>query len=72
MDLESRCIVLFDPCSENIGADQLCKYCAFVFAYADCWFSHAAAHMSMFPHPLPFFTAFKFDNSFDKLETSDI
>ena len=19
--------------------------CAFVFAYADCWFSHAAAHM---------------------------
>ena len=22
--------------------------CAFVFAYADCWFSHAAAHMMKF------------------------
>ena len=21
--------------------------CAFVFAYVDCWFSHAAAHMVM-------------------------
>ena len=21
--------------------------CAFVFAYADCWFSHAAAHIRM-------------------------
>ena len=29
------------PYSKNKGADQIC---AFVFAYADCWFSHAAAH----------------------------
>ena len=42
-------------CSENKGADQLRSYCeadliaklicAFVFAYADCWFSHAAADL---------------------------
>ena len=34
---------LFYPCSENKGADQLRSYCeadfAFVFAYADWWFS---------------------------------
>ena len=50
---------LYYPCSENKGADQLRSVnkgadqlrsvtakliCAFVFAYADCWFSHAAAH----------------------------
>ena len=36
----------------NKGADQLCSYavtakliCAFVFAYADCWFSHGAAQI---------------------------
>ena len=41
--------MMYYPCSENKGADQLrsnrevdCN-CAFVFAYADCWFSHAAA-----------------------------
>ena len=22
--------------------------CAFVFAYADCWFSHVAAHLLLF------------------------
>ena len=35
------------PCSENKGADQLRGYliCAFVFAYADCWFSHAVANI---------------------------
>ena len=39
------------PCCEHKGADQLRSYCeadklicAFVFAYADCWFSHEAAH----------------------------
>ena len=42
-------------CCETKGADQLCSkcgfavnaklICAFVFAYADCWFSHAAAHL---------------------------
>ena len=34
-------------CSKNKGADQLRGYliCAFVFAYADCWFSHATAHL---------------------------
>ena len=42
---------LFDPCSENKGADQLrssCEaVCAFVFAYADCWFSHAVAKLAL-------------------------
>ena len=33
---------LYYPCSEHKGADQL-LICAFVFAYADCWFSYAAA-----------------------------
>ena len=31
------------PCSENKNAAKL--ICAFVSAYADCWFSHAAAHI---------------------------
>ena len=30
------------PCSENKGADLIC---AFVFAYANCWFSHDTAHL---------------------------
>ena len=39
-------------CSENKDADQLCSYtaqliCAFVFAYACCWFSYAAAHFRL-------------------------
>ena len=49
---------LYYPSSENKGADQLRGHreadrfavtakliCAFVFAYADCWFSHEAAHL---------------------------
>ena len=40
---------LYYPSSENKGDDQLRGtaklICAFVFAYADCWFSHGAAHM---------------------------
>ena len=47
---------MYYPSSENKGADQLPSYCeadlrtaklicAFVFAYADCWFSHAAAQI---------------------------
>ena len=41
---------LYCPSSENKGADQLRGVtakliCAFVFTYADCWFSHEAAHM---------------------------
>ena len=36
---------MYYPCSENKGADQL--ICAFVFAYADCWFSHEAAQLLM-------------------------
>ena len=36
---------LYYPSSENKGADQLRGYRAFVFTYADCWFSHGAAHM---------------------------
>ena len=56
--LEFRTLVeeeLYYPSSENKGADQLRGYreaivtakliCAFVFAYADCWFSHEAAHI---------------------------
>ena len=37
---------MYYPCSENKGADQLRRaklICVFVFAYADCWFSPAAA-----------------------------
>ena len=41
---------LYYPSSENKGADQLRGYakliCVFVFAYADCWFSHGAAQIS--------------------------
>ena len=38
---------LYYPCCENKGADQLRGYliCAFVFAYADCWFFQEVAHM---------------------------
>ena len=41
---------MYYPCSENKGADQLRGYrealiCVFVFAYADCWFSHWAAQI---------------------------
>ena len=36
-------------CSENKGTDQLHSYCKadlrLGFAYADCWFSHAAAQI---------------------------
>ena len=46
---------MYYSCGKNKGADQLRSYCeadfavtaklicAFVFTYADCWFSHAAA-----------------------------
>ena len=37
---------LYYLCSENKDADQPKLICAFVFAYADCWFSNVAAHMS--------------------------
>ena len=43
---------LYYPRSENKGADQLRGYREadlrrlFVFAYADCWFSHEAAQIS--------------------------
>ena len=42
---------MYFPCSENKGADQLHGYreadliCVFVFAYADCWFSHEEANI---------------------------
>ena len=35
---------LYYQSSENKGADQLRSICTFVFTFADCWFSHAAAH----------------------------
>ena len=36
---------LYYTCSKNKGADQLRSYCAFVFMYAKCWFSHDVAQM---------------------------
>ena len=40
---------MYYPCSENKGPDHLRRtaklICAFVFAYANCWFSHAEAHL---------------------------
>ena len=40
---------LYYPSGENEGADQLRVtaklICVFVFTYADCWFSHEAAHL---------------------------
>ena len=40
---------MYYPSSENKGADQLRftakLICVFVFAYADCWFSHGVAHL---------------------------
>ena len=55
---------VYYPCSENKGTDQLRGVtakliCTFVFSYADCWFSHQAAHLltaSLFQnaiYPLP-------------------
>ena len=56
---------LYSPSSEIKGADQLRSYCeadllvtaklicAFVFAYADCWFSHGAAHFFLNAHNIP-------------------
>ena len=43
---------LFYPSSENKGADQQLRgtaklICVFVFAYADCWFSHEAAQIKL-------------------------
>ena len=50
---------MYYPCSENKGADQLRGYsltakliCIFVFAYADCWFSHEAAQLLNWHHNL--------------------
>ena len=43
---------LYYPSSENKGAVTAKLICAFVFAYADCWFSHEAAQMSMQFHDL--------------------
>ena len=39
---------LYYACSENKDADQLRGYRVFVFAYADCWFSHEAAQIIAF------------------------
>ena len=38
-------VELYYPCSENKGADQLCSYCAFVFAQAKIRLSHDAAYI---------------------------
>ena len=49
-DSRRREIPLNYPCSRNKGADQLCSYCVFVFAYADCLFSGSVAHLVSFLH----------------------
>ena len=40
---------LYYPSRKNKGADQLHSYCEadlrLCFRYADCWFSHEAAHL---------------------------
>ena len=40
---------LYYPCSESKGVISFAVtaklVCAFVFAYADCWVSHGAAHI---------------------------
>ena len=40
---------MYYPCSENKDADQLRVtaklICVFVFAHANCWFSHAQAQL---------------------------
>ena len=42
---------LYYLCSENKGVISFTVttklICAFVFAYADCWFSHEVAHLSV-------------------------
>ena len=38
---------MYYPSSENKGADQLRGNCVFVFAYADCWFPHEVAHLTL-------------------------
>ena len=38
---------MYYPCSENKDADQLKLICVFVFAHANCWFSHAQAHIQV-------------------------
>ena len=54
---------MYYPSSENKGVISFAVtaklICAFVFAYADCWFSHEAAHIliknfniEIFPKPL--------------------
>ena len=46
------------PCSENEGVISFAVtaklICAFVFAYAYCWFSHVAAHMMRSTNFQPF------------------
>ena len=41
---------MYYPCSKNKGTDQLHSYSVFVFAYANCWFSHAHAHIKKLLH----------------------
>ena len=54
---------LYYPCSENKGADQISfavtakLVCAFVFAYANCRFSHAAAKIKQVCVSLRYSTA---------------
>ena len=43
---------MYYPCSENKGVTSFAvtakMICVFVFAYADCWFSHDAAQIILF------------------------
>ena len=50
LDLESRGIVLSRVAKTKVlisFAVTAKLICAFVFAYADCWFSHAVAHFTL-------------------------
>ena len=38
---------MYYPCSENKVTDQLRGNHVFVFAYADCWFSHEEAQLCL-------------------------
>ena len=41
---------LYYPSSENKFAVTAKLICAFVFAYADCWFSHEAANIFLYKY----------------------
>ena len=57
----------YNPCRETKGliscAVTAQLICVFVFAYANCWFSYAVAHLCDLPHLLSLYTWFHYNNS---------